>query len=85
MLSREGVGAYPRVGDGDAGGDAEAGQVGGQRPLQEVGSPAHGVLRLTHVQALGEEARVVCFWERRSGEIHSESPAHADTGSSLPF
>lgn len=60
LSSSEGVGAYPGVGYGDAGGHAEAGQVGRQGALQEVGAPAHGVLRLTHIQALGEETYVVC-------------------------
>lgn len=60
FLVGERVGADPGVGDGDAGSDAEAGQVGGQGALQQVGGAAHGVLRLAHVQALGEEARVVC-------------------------
>lgn len=59
----EGVGARPGVLDGGAGGEAEAGQVGGQGPLQQVRVPAHGVLRLTHVQALGKEAGVVCCGE----------------------
>lgn len=59
FLVGERVGADPGVGDGDAGSDAEAGQVGGQGALQQVGGPAHGVLRLAHVQALGKEARVV--------------------------
>ena len=54
----EGVGAYPGAGDGDTGGQAEPGQVGGQGPLQGVGLAAHRVLRLAHVQTLGEEARV---------------------------
>lgn len=59
FLVGERVGADPGVGDRDAGSDAEAGQVGGQGALQQVGGAAHGVLRLAHVQALGEEARVV--------------------------
>ena len=64
----EGVGAYPGAGDGDPGGLAEPGQVGGQRALQGVGLPAHRVLRLAHVQTLGEEARVFrCQREERGG------------------
>lgn len=59
FLVGERVGADPGVGDGDAGSDAETGQVGGQGALQQVGGATHGVLCLAHVQALGEEARVV--------------------------
>lgn len=59
FFSSEGVRAYPGVWYGDAGGDAEAGQVGRQGALQQVGAPAHRVLRLAHIQALGEETGVV--------------------------
>lgn len=59
FLVGEGVGADPGVWDGDAGGDAEAGQVGGQGALQQVGGAAHSVLRLAHIQTLGKEASVV--------------------------
>lgn len=59
LSAGEGVGAYPGVGDGDAWGDAEAGQVGRQGALQQVWAAAHRVLRLAHVQALGKETRVV--------------------------
>lgn len=77
LSSGEGVGAYPGVGDGDAWGDAEAGQVGGQGALQQVGAPAHRVLRLAHVQALGEETGVVRCWEaERNSGIQNEFPAH---------
>lgn len=75
--SSEGVGAYPGVGDGEAGSDAEAGQVGRQGALQQVGAPAHRILRLTHIQALGEETCVVCCWEaEQNGGIQNELPAH---------
>lgn len=74
FLVGERVGADPGVWDGDAGSDAQAGQVGGQGALQQVGGPAHGVLRLAHVQALGKEARVVgCQGRReRNGRIANE-------------
>lgn len=64
--SGEGVWSYPGVGDGDTWSDAEAGQVGRQGALQYVGVSAHSVFRLAHIQALGEEARVVrCLRESR--------------------
>lgn len=75
--SSEGVGAYPGVGDGDAWSDAEAGQVGRQGALQQVRAPAHSVLRLTNVQALGKETRVVRCWEaERNGGIQNEFHVH---------
>lgn len=70
--SSERVGADPGVGYGDAGGEAEAGQVGRQGSLQQVRVPAHRVLRLTHIQTLGEETRVVCW---REFGIQDQSPA----------
>lgn len=63
LSASEGVGAYPGVGYGGAGGHAEAGQVGGQGPLQHIRLPAHSVLCLTHIQALGKETGVVRCWE----------------------
>lgn len=57
--SSEGVGAYPGIGNGGAGGDTEAWQVGRQGPLQQVWVATHGVLCLTHIQALGKETSVV--------------------------
>lgn len=59
LSSGEGVRAGPGVGDGDAGSDAQSGQVGGEGALQLVGVPTHRVFRLTHIQALGKKARVV--------------------------
>lgn len=59
MSAGEGVGAYPGVAYGGAGGEAEAGEVGRQGPLQQIGAPAHSVLCLAHIQALGKEAGVV--------------------------
>lgn len=74
--SSERVGADPGVGYGDAWGEAEAGQVGRQGSLQQVRVPAHCVLRLTHIQALGEETRVVrCqgVWNPRSVSCYPSS------------
>lgn len=63
--SGESVRSYPGVGDGDAGSDAEAGQVGRQGALQEVRVPTHRIFCLTHIKALGEETRVVrCLGSR---------------------
>lgn len=76
FLVGERVGADPGVGDGDAGSDAEAGQVGGQGALQYVGGPAHGVLGLAHVQALGKEARVVRCWGTREQNGAAECKVH---------
>lgn len=55
----EGVRSYPGVGDGDAGSNAEARQVGRQGALQQVGAPTHSIFCLAHIQALGKETRVV--------------------------
>lgn len=69
LSSAEGVGAYPGVGDGDAGSDAEAGEVSRQGAFQEVGVPTHSVLSLTHVQALGKETGVAGCRKRKNIEV----------------
>lgn len=60
LPSGEGVGTHPWAGDGDAGSNAEARQVGGQGALQQVGAPARCIFCLAHIQALGKETGVVC-------------------------
>lgn len=53
------VRAYPGVGDGETRCDAEPRQVGRERPLEEIRTPAHCILRLAYVQAFGKETCVV--------------------------
>lgn len=65
LLAIEGVGADPGVGDGEPWGQVEGGQEGRQGALQQVRVPTHGVLRLAHVRALGEEADVAGWEESR--------------------
>lgn len=55
----ETVGADPGVRDGDTRGDAQTRQIRRHGALQQIGMTAHRILRLTHVQTLGEETRVV--------------------------
>lgn len=65
LFSIERVGADPWVGDGEPWGQVEGGQEGGEGAFQEVRVPTHGVLRLAHVRALGEEADVAGWEESR--------------------
>ena len=58
LFARQRVGADPRAGDGEPGGQVEGRQERGQRALQQVRVAAHGVLRLAQVRALGEETHV---------------------------
>lgn len=68
LFSIKRVGPDPGVWDGESWRQVEGGQEGGEGPLQEVRVPAHRVLRLAHVGALGEEAHVAgCREQRRAG------------------
>lgn len=65
LFSIKRVGPDPWVWDGESWRQVEGWQEGGERPFQEVRVPTHRVLRLAHVRALGKEANVAGWEEKR--------------------
>ena len=65
LFSIKRVGPDPWVWDGEPWCQVEGRQEGGEGPFQEVRVPTHRVLSLAHVRALGKEAHVAGWEEKR--------------------